>query len=182
VAEIRRILSVLGVTADVQAAPRQLEVAETESTFVGNALLKARAYAREFGEPAVADDSGLCVAALNDLPGVLSARWAGRDATDTKNVDLLLDQLSGLPSSNRDARFVCAVALVHPDGREFCADGIVSGEIVDAPRGQNGFGYDPVFMPTGHEVTTAQMSEELKDSLSHRFHALQELASRGAFS
>lgn len=181
-AEIRRILSVLGVRADVQAAPRQIEVAETESTFVGNALLKARAYAHEFGEPALADDSGLCVAALNDLPGVLSARWAGREATDTKNVDLLLDQLSGLPSAKRDARFVCAVALVHPDGREFCAEGIVSGEVVDAPRGQNGFGYDPVFMPTGHGVTTAQMSEELKDSLSHRFHALKELVARGAFN
>lgn len=172
----------LGVSADVRAAPFQLEVAETDSSFIGNALLKARAYASEFGEPALADDSGLCVAALNDLPGVLSARWAGRNATDEKNVELLLDQLSGLPLAARDARFVCAVALVHPDGREFCAEGIVAGEIVESPRGQNGFGYDPVFVPVGHEVTTAEMPMELKDSLSHRFHALKELAARGAFN
>ena len=174
-------MAALGVQAEVKAAPRQLEVAETESTFVGNALLKARAYANEFGESALADDSGLCVTALNDLPGVLSARWAGRGATDARNVELLLDQLSGLPRASRDARFVCAVALVHPDGREFCAEGSVAGEIVDSPRGQNGFGYDPVFMPKGYEVTTAQMPEKLKDSLSHRFHALKDLASRGVF-
>jgi XTP/dITP diphosphohydrolase len=181
VAEIRRILLALGVAADVQTPPRQLVVAETEDSFMGNALLKARAYANEFGEPALADDSGLCVAALNDLPGVLSARWAGRDATDAANVDLLLDQLNGLPNAERDARFVCAVALVHPDGREFSAEGIVNGEIVGAPRGKNGFGYDPIFKPRGYQVTTAEMPEDVKDSLSHRFHALKGLAARNAF-
>jgi XTP/dITP diphosphohydrolase len=181
VAEIRRILLALGVAADVQAPPRQLVVAETEDSFMGNALLKARAYANEFGEPALADDSGLCVAALNDLPGVLSARWAGRDATDAANLELLLDQLNGLPNAERDARFVCAVALVHPDGREFSAEGIVNGEIVGAPRGKNGFGYDPIFKPRGYQVTTAEMPEDVKDSLSHRFHALKGLAARNAF-
>ncbi len=178
-AELARILdaSRTGVAAaDLNAFPDLGEVAETGLTFTENALLKARAVAAHTGLPAVADDSGLCVDALNGMPGVLSARWSGRHGDDEGNLRLLLAQLAGVPPDRRAAHFTCAAALVLPLGAEHVTEGTVYGWLTDAPRGSNGFGYDPIFVPDGSERTTAQMSPAEKDSISHRGRALRALA------
>lgn len=159
--------------ADVESYP---EVPETGATFTDNALLKAREAARHTGLPAVADDSGLAVDALAGMPGVLSARWAGRDRSDEANLRLVLDQVADVPDDRRGAAFVCAAALVTPDGIERVTTGRVEGTLLRAPRGENGFGYDPIFVPVGHERTTAEMTDEEKDALSHRGRALRALA------
>ena len=122
------------------------------------------------------DDSGLCVDALNGMPGILSARWSGTHGNDRANLELLLAQISQVPIDRRGASFVCAAAYVHPDGTEFVVEGQMPGALIDAPRGENGFGYDPIFVPHGHEVTSAEMTSELKDSISHRGKALASLA------
>jgi XTP/dITP diphosphohydrolase len=149
-------------------------VPETESTFEGNALLKARAVCSATGVPAVSDDSGLCVDALNGMPGVLSARWSG-GAGDVANLELVLAQLADTPDDRLGAQFRCAVALVLPDGREAVVDGEMRGRLVREPRGTNGFGYDPIFVPDGEERTSAQMSSPEKDAISHRGNALRAL-------
>lgn len=154
------------------------ETSETELTFSGNALLKARDGVEHTGLPTIADDSGLAVDALNGMPGVLSARWAGRAKDDEANNELLLDQLGDLPDERRGAKFVCAAAMVWPDGRELVVHGEMSGRIIRAPRGENGFGYDPLFVPDGHEVTSAELSSAEKNAISHRGKAFRELASR----
>lgn len=181
-----RILQALGAGVEVVTPPVKIVVPEVEASFMGNALLKARAYSAALSAPALADDSGLCVDALAGLPGVLSARWAGsgsdENERDEKNLALLLDQLAGLPGLSRGARFLCAVALVLPSGLEFCEEAEVRGRLIEAPRGKNGFGYDPIFVPTGFEVTTAEMSESQKDSVSHRGKALARLVERGVFN
>jgi XTP/dITP diphosphohydrolase len=182
---MERILRGVGVGVEIATPSVKIDVPETESTFAGNALLKARAYSAALGAPALADDSGLCVDALGGLPGVLSARWAGADLgeaeKDAKNLSLLLDHLAGMPGLGRGARFVCAVALVLPDGSECCEEGEVLGEVITTPRGANGFGYDPVFLPSGFDITTAQMTDEQKDEISHRGRALRKLVERGVF-
>ena len=178
-AELRRILAACGVSAavtDLGDVPGMPEVAETGRTFAENALLKARAVTSFAGLPAVADDSGLCVDALNGMPGVLSARWSGRHGDDEANLRLLLAQIADVPATERGARFVCAAALVLPSGTEHVTEGVVHGRLTDAPRGTNGFGYDPIFVPDGYELTTAQMSPEEKDKISHRGRALRALA------
>jgi len=178
-AELRRILAASAVdvsVADLDDYPDMPEVAETGATFTENALLKARAVAAHTGRPAVADDSGLCVDALNGMPGVLSARWAGRHGDDEANLRLLLAQLADVPAGRRAAHFACAAALVLPSGAEHVTEGTVSGWLTDAPRGTNGFGYDPVFVPARSELTTAQLSPEDKDAISHRGRALRALA------
>jgi XTP/dITP diphosphohydrolase len=178
-AELRRILEAAqtGVTAgDLSGYPDFPEVAETGATFAENALLKARAVAEGIGLPAVADDSGLCVDALNGMPGVLSARWSGRHGDDEANLRLVLGQLSDIPAGRRGAHFACSAALVLPSGKEHVAEGTVSGWLTDAPRGTNGFGYDPIFVPEGYEATTAEMSPADKDAISHRGRALRALA------
>jgi XTP/dITP diphosphohydrolase len=152
------------------------EVAETGATFDENALLKARAIAEFTGLPAVADDSGLCADALNGMPGVLSARWAGRHGDDEANLRLVLAQLSDVPDERRGAHFACAAALVLPSGKEHVGEGIVYGRLIRQPRGTNGFGYDPIFVPDGSELTTAEMSSAAKDAISHRGKALRALA------
>ena len=152
------------------------EVAETGHTFEENALLKARAVAAHTGLPAVADDSGLCVDALNGMPGVLSARWSGRHGDDEANLRLLLAQLADVPADRRAAHFYCAAALVLPSGAEHVTEGTVHGWLTDAPRGSNGFGYDPIFVPDSSGLTTAQMPAEEKDAISHRGKALRALA------
>lgn len=183
---MERVLAGLGVEVEIAPSPVKIEVPETESSFMGNTLLKARAYSLALGAPALADDSGLCVYALGGMPGVLSARWAGVAADeqerDVLNVALLLDQLGGLPGQSRHAKFVCAVALVLPDGSEFCDEGEMFGSVAAAPIGENGFGYDPIFLPQGFEVTTAQMTKQEKDAISHRGRALASLVARGVFS
>jgi XTP/dITP diphosphohydrolase len=151
------------------------EVAETGATFEENALLKARAVAAATGEPAVADDSGLCVDALNGMPGIFSARWSGKHGADEANLDLVLAQLQDVPDERRGATFACAAALALPDGAAETVLGSVSGVLLRERRGSNGFGYDPIFQPYGHERTTAEMSASEKDAISHRGQALRGL-------
>lgn len=178
-AELHRILAASRVDIDAEdltGHPGAGEVAESGSTFAENALLKARAVAAGTGLPTVADDSGLCIDALNGMPGVLSARWAGRHGDDRANLEFVLAQLADVPAGRRAAHFACAAALVLPSGAEHVSEGMVHGWLTDAPRGANGFGYDPIFVPDSCELTTAQMSAEEKDAISHRGRALRALA------
>ncbi|HYH30658.1 MAG TPA: RdgB/HAM1 family non-canonical purine NTP pyrophosphatase [Pseudonocardia sp.] len=175
-AELRRMLldgpvEVLGL-ADVPEFP---EAPETGVTFAENALAKARDAAAATGLPAVADDSGLVVEALNGMPGVLSARWCGRHGDDVANLELLLGQLRDVPDERRGAAFVCAAALVVPGGRETVVHGEWSGRIVPAPRGSGGFGYDPIFVPDGEGRTSAELTPQEKDAASHRGRAMRAL-------
>lgn len=148
---------------------------EDGTSFEENACLKARALVAWTGLPAIADDSGLAVEVMGGAPGIFSARWAGRHGDDAANLDLLLAQLSDVPQRHRRASFVCAAALVLPDGREFVERGEVKGMLTRERRGDAGFGYDPIFIPDGYEVTTAQMSAEQKNAISHRSIAFQAL-------
>lgn len=173
VEELARILAGLDVRLRSAADVPYPEVAETGTTFVENALLKARAAMEATGLPAVADDSGLVVDALGGEPGVRSARFAGPEADDAANTALLLARLRG--HTDRRARFVCAAVLVLPDGRFETVEATLEGEIVDAPRGSGGFGYDPVFQPLGMTVTTAELSAAEKDAISHRGKAFRAL-------
>jgi XTP/dITP diphosphohydrolase len=177
-AELNRILAAGHVDVELisLAGLDAPAVRETGATFAANALLKAHAIAEFSGLPTVADDSGLCADALNGMPGVLSARWSGRGATDQSNLQLLLDQLADTPAGRRGAHFACAAALVLPSGREHVAEGRMDGRLLTAPRGTNGFGYDPVFVPDSSELTTAEMTAEAKDAISHRGRALRALA------
>jgi XTP/dITP diphosphohydrolase len=145
-------------------------------TFAANALLKARHTAAATGLPALADDSGLCVAALGGAPGVFSARWAGGHGDDAANLALLLDQLRDVPEAGRAAWFECAAALVAPDGGETVASGRMEGRLARAPRGAGGFGYDPILVPDGFEVTAAELTPEQKNAISHRGKAFRALA------
>jgi XTP/dITP diphosphohydrolase len=172
--ELRRILSAYDIDL-VGLEPAFEPGPETAPDFRGNALAKAREAAAHSGLPAVADDSGLAVDALNGMPGVLSARWAGRHGDDVANLELLLGQIADVPSDRRTARFVCAAAAVLPDGREFVVEGTVEGRIIDAPRGTNGFGYDPIFVPDGETRTSAELTAEEKDAISHRGKAFRAL-------
>ncbi|APC34171.1 MULTISPECIES: RdgB/HAM1 family non-canonical purine NTP pyrophosphatase [Nocardiopsis] len=182
VPEMRAILADAGVEAEVlslDAFPDAPEVPETEASFLGNALLKARAIAAHTGLPAVADDSGIAVDELRGMPGVLSARWAGRFGAgdqDRANLDLVLDQMADTPAERRGAAFVCAAVLVMPDGTEAVAEGVLRGRLVRERRGENGFGYDPVFVPEGESRTTAELSPEEKNAISHRGIAFRKLA------
>ena len=176
--ELRRILAPL-VPVEVLGLgdlPAYEEVPETGATFAENALIKAREGVRRTGLPAVADDSGLTVDALNGMPGVLSARWAGARASDPANLQLVLEQVADVPDDRRGAAFVCAAALVTPAGAERVVHGTMTGTLLRAPRGSNGFGYDPVFVPTGDTRTTAEMSPADKDAISHRGQAFRTLA------
>lgn len=189
-AELRRILVAEGVAVEVLGlgeVARYPEPAETERTFEGNAFLKASAAARETGLVAVADDSGLEVDELNGMPGVRSARWAGPACDDEDNNQLLLAQLDGVPAERRTARFVCALAMVSPTGERKVWHGTMPGRIAEAPEGEHGFGYDPLFIPAGLAVSSAELTAEEKDSISHRGNAvrgfvayLKQLAREGA--
>lgn len=152
------------------------DVEETGDSFAANALIKARAVAEATGLPAVADDSGLCVDALNSMPGIYSARWSGKHGDDQANLDLLLAQLSHVPIERRGAHFACAAALVIPGGVEIVEEGRIYGQIISQPRGSGGFGYDPIFMPLGLDKTMAEIGAEEKDAISHRGLAFQALA------
>jgi XTP/dITP diphosphohydrolase len=157
--------------------PAYDEPVEDEPTFTGNALIKARAGAAATGLPTLADDSGLCVDALNGMPGVLSARWSGPPKSDDRNNELLLAQLAEVPDGRRGAHFMCAVACVHPDGRELVVEGRMDGRVIRETRGSGGFGYDVVFEAVEYPgVTTAELSKEDKDAISHRGRALRAIA------
>jgi XTP/dITP diphosphohydrolase len=177
-AELRRLLeaAVPGVEvvglSDVEQYP---EAPETGATFAENALLKAREAVRYTGLPAVADDSGLTVDALNAMPGILSARWSGRHGDDDANTALLLGQLADVPDERRGAAFVCAAALVTPDGTERVLEREWRGRVIREKRGTNGFGYDPVFMPEGLDATAAELQPAEKDVRSHRGQAFAAL-------
>lgn len=158
--------------------PTMEPVAETGMTFAENALLKARAAAEHSGLVSVADDSGLSVEALNGMPGVLSARWSGQHGDDEANLRLVLAQLADTPDDRRGAAFVCAAAAAAPDGRELVVEGRLEGTLTRKPRGSHGFGYDPIFQPLGSSATTAEMTPEEKDAISHRGVAFRELAGR----
>ncbi len=173
--ELARILGAEVPLAGLDAFPGAPDVPETGATFEANALLKARAIAAYTGLPAVADDSGLCVDALNGMPGVLSARWAGGHGDDKANLDLVLAQVADVPDTRRGAQFVCAAALVH-GAREVVVTGTVAGRLIRERRGTGGFGYDPIFLPDGFEETTAEMTPEAKDAISHRGRAFRALA------
>lgn len=180
-AELRRVLDTAGLSGLMLVAldevPTFDEAPETGATFEENALAKARDAFAATGLPAVADDSGLEVDALNGMPGVLSARWSGRHGDDPANTALLLGQLADVPDERRGAAFVSACALVFGPADSYCAvvRGEWTGTIVHAPRGEGGFGYDPVFLPTGSARTAAELSPEEKDASSHRGRALAAL-------
>ena len=166
--------------AGLDAFPGAPDVPETGATFEENALLKARAIAAYTGMAAVADDSGICVDALNGMPGVLSARWAGGHGDDQANLDLVLAQVADIQETRLGAQFVCAAALVVPGSdhgtpREWVVTRRLPGRLIRARRGTGGFGYDPVFVPDGFEQTTAEMTAEAKDAISHRGQAFRAL-------
>ncbi len=157
------------------------EPVEDQPTFAGNALVKARAGVAATGLVTVADDSGLCVDALNGMPGVLSARWSGLPKSDDRNNQLLLDQLADVPDERRTAHFRCAVAVCLPDGREEVVEGTMPGRIIRERRGGGGFGYDVVFVPDAYAkagLTSAELPAPEKDAISHRGEALRALAPR----
>ncbi len=175
--EVSRILHAEGIDVELVPLPADApDVAETESTFAGNALLKARSAAKATGLPSIADDSGLCVDALHGMPGVLSARWSGRHGDDAANLALLLAQMSEVPDSRRGAQFVCAAAWVVPDVSEHVVEGVLEGSLAREARGGNGFGYDPIFIPQAYALTTAELRPHEKDAISHRGQALRLLA------
>ncbi|AQZ66157.1 Nucleoside 5-triphosphatase RdgB (dHAPTP, dITP, XTP-specific) [[Actinomadura] parvosata subsp. kistnae] len=175
IAELRRILTGFDIVG-LEEFPAIGEIAETGVTFEENALIKAHAVAQGSGLPAVADDSGLCVDVLNGMPGVFSARWAGRHGDDRANLELLLAQVSDVPSDKLTAYFACAAALALPSGESRVVEGTLPGGLVRTPRGSGGFGYDPIFVPEGESRTTAELTPEEKDAISHRGRAFRALA------
>lgn len=172
--EIRAVLSDYGVA--VRARPEGvLDVEETSDSLEGNALLKARALCAVTGDAALADDTGLFVDALDGRPGVRSARYAGERASYEDNLERLLDELAGVPAAERTARFRTVIAVAYPDGTSICVEGVLEGAILTAPRGDGGFGYDPVFVPRGETRTLAELSAPEKNQRSHRGLALRAL-------
>ena len=180
IVEFRRILDEAAPGAielvGLDQFPNLHDVDETGSTFQENALLKAREMSEATGLPAIADDSGLCVDALNGDPGIFSARWAGTHGDDAANLAKVLTQLESVDDSNRGAFFICVAALYLPGGQSHCEEGRFYGSILRQPVGTNGFGYDPIFAPQGMDISSAQMSAEEKDAVSHRGKALRAIA------
>lgn len=173
--EIADLIGPRGLTAEGADSLGLPEPEETETTFTGNALLKARAGAQASGLVALADDSGLEVAALDGAPGVYSARWAGEPRDFYAAMDKVRTELEARGAADRSARFVCALALAHPDGETRVYEGEVRGTLSFPPRGDKGFGYDPIFIPQGHAVTFAEMDPETKHAMSHRADAFRQL-------
>lgn len=175
IVEVQRILS--GLDIEIVPVERSIpDVPETGSSFAANALLKAHAVSAATGLPAIADDSGLCVDALNGMPGIFSARWAGQHGDDRANLELVLAQTADVPDARRGAQFVCAAAYVDPDGAEHVVEGVLEGRLAREPRGRHGFGYDPIFLPETWVLTTAELTPAEKDAVSHRGRAFRALA------
>lgn len=180
VAEMRRMLHIitsdLGISlVGLDAFPKIESPEENGATFIENATIKARYYADAFQMLAIADDSGLVVDALQGAPGIHSARYGGPGLDDVERYALLLDNMTDIPDSERDARFVCAVCVAGNSTDILTAEGSVEGSIAHGPRGNNGFGYDPIFVPAGDTRTVAEMSEHEKDSISHRGRAIRAI-------
>lgn len=178
--EIKQILSdKFDEILSLREAGVDHETVEDGATFAENAYKKAREITEITGCAALADDSGLCVNALGGAPGIISARYAGggvEHSTDAENNALLLKNLVGV--EDRSAYFICTVALVYPDGKTVRAEGYMHGSIIDSPRGNQGFGYDPLFLPVGEKRTVAELSDEEKNAISHRGNALENLLSK----
>jgi XTP/dITP diphosphohydrolase len=177
--ELRRILLAEGLAGievlGLDDVPPFPEAPETDPTFEGNALAKARDAFNATGLPSVADDSGIEIDALNGMPGVLSARWSGVHGNDQANLDLVLGQLRDVPDERRGGAFICTAAFVAGPDKETVVRGEWRGTITREPRGENGFGYDPIFRPEGHDVTSAELTPDQKDEISHRGRALRLL-------
>jgi XTP/dITP diphosphohydrolase len=176
IVELQRIIA--GVMPEVEligtdSFPNLDDVEETEDSFIGNALLKAHAVAKATGLPAIADDSGLSVNALNGAPGIFSARYAGTHGDNLANLNKVLKNMEGV--LDRSAAFNCAAAFAKPDGFELVVEEKLIGRLTTTPIGESGFGYDPIFIPDGFEITTAQMDPALKDQISHRGMAFRAL-------
>ncbi|MBR6118811.1 MAG: XTP/dITP diphosphatase [Oscillospiraceae bacterium] len=176
-AEIQAILSRFDMELVLQSELGvQIDVEETGASFEENSMLKARAVVEATGLPAIADDSGLCVDVLGGAPGIYSARYGAPDCvTDRDRLNHLLENLRGVRSEERTARFVCVITLLRPDGSSLCARGSCEGLITFEPRGEDGFGYDPVFYVPALGCTFAQMGAERKNAISHRANALLRL-------
>ncbi len=174
--EIQTILEAPGLEIlSLRDFPNAPEVVEDGATYLENARKKARAVAEHCGIWTLADDSGLEVDALGGRPGVHSARYAGEGASDAENLQKLLRKMAAVEPSGRGAGFRCVLVLRHPDGREFSTEGELRGDLADAPQGTGGFGYDPIFRPTGFDQTLAELSAEEKNRISHRRRALEKL-------
>ncbi len=175
--EIQSIMSKFGVkvVSRKEAGVPEFEIEEDGETFEENSLKKAEAIMKATGKLTVADDSGLMVDYLGGAPGVYSARFAGEECDDEKNNEKLLKHLEGLPAEDRKAKFVSVITLMFPDGNTIVARGECPGRIIETPTGENGFGYDPIFVPDGLSKTFAQLSDKEKNSISHRARALEKL-------
>jgi XTP/dITP diphosphohydrolase len=177
--ELQRMLATIAPhikPVSVSDFPEISDVEETGATFEENALLKAETIAMKTGLAAIADDSGLCIDALNGAPGVLSARWSGEHGNDRANLEKVLKEIEDVQPDKRQGKFVSVVALALPDGRTEICRGEIHGVIRYSPVGDGGFGYDPIFQPDGYDVTMAQLSADEKDSISHRGRAMREIA------
>ena len=176
IVELQRIIAEVMPEVELigtDSFPNLDDVEETEDSFIGNALLKAHAVAKATGLPAIADDSGLSVHALNGAPGIFSARYAGTHGDDLANLNKVLKNMDGV--LDRSAAFHCAAAFAKPDGFELVVEEKLIGRLTTTPIGESGFGYDPIFIPDGFEITTAQMDPSLKDEISHRGMAFRAL-------
>lgn len=178
--EFRRILDESGSHSvelvGLENFPQLGDVAETGSTFVENALLKARTVCNQTGLPAIADDSGLCIDVLNGDPGIYSARWSGIHGNDAANIEKVLEQLAEVEDNLRGAHFTCVAALAMPDGRTATSEGILRGRILRTPIGEYGFGYDPIFLPERSAISLAEHDAPAKDAISHRGQSLRAIA------
>jgi XTP/dITP diphosphohydrolase len=180
IAEFRRIFYQVAVGSidliGLEDFPHLTDVEETGQTFEENALLKARSLCHETGLPAIADDSGLSIDALNGAPGILSARWSGVHGNDRANIAKVLSELHDLPNRPRRAHFTCVTAFVMPDGSAVTEAGSLAGVILKEPIGKNGFGYDPIFLPDRSKISLAQMDATTKDAMSHRGRSVRAIA------
>ena len=176
--EIKALFSGFGINILSASELGLDEPDETDTSFIGNALLKARAAAMSAGQPALADDSGLCVTALDGAPGIYSARWAGPKRDFSLAMTAVETALAKTGNGDSGAEFVCALALVWPDGDEVCVEGRVKGQITFPPRGKHGFGYDPIFQPDGYQISFGEMDPDAKHAISHRADAFAQLLTR----
>lgn len=180
--EFRRILDEIAPgeieLIGLEEFPHLVDVEETGSTFLENALLKARTVSQETGLPAIADDSGLCIDALGGSPGIFSARWSGVHGDDMANIKKVLAELDEVPEMERGAHFTCVAAFAIVAGTYITEEGILEGEILRSPRGVHGFGYDPIFLPRGSELSLAELDAATKDVISHRGQSLRAIAPR----
>ncbi|MEQ8404617.1 MAG: RdgB/HAM1 family non-canonical purine NTP pyrophosphatase [Oceanicaulis sp.] len=173
--EIAELIAPFGLVAEGADSLGLPEPEETEDSFIGNALLKARAGAKHANLVALADDSGLEVKALGGAPGIYSARWAGEPRDFYAAMEKVRAELEAKGATDYAARFVCALALAHPGGETRVYEGEVRGALTFPPRGENGFGYDPIFIPEGHDITFGEMELAKKHAMSHRAHAFRLL-------